>query len=279
MKFNFIFFNLLCIMSLEESVLMITNFNKTSKKDDAKLLTGIIIVFLFVAWLCTPPGNKFLQVCFWGNNTKMLISKITHNSDDTEYIFHRNNAVYLAKMYPDKKRALREMNKAIETLPSFAPEAELKTLYKERAMIRLMAGDYKASLSDYINSDDIQFNDYLRVAMLFKEAGNYREAMRYCNNILETDSTAYAGYACLSELYTSLGRYDVAVNIWNLAIDRKPNNPRAYVDRAKAKKQMGDVVGYDADIAKAREYSPTLNLDDSIIEDTLHPKILNLPIR
>ena len=264
---------------MEESKLMITNFKKTAKKDDAKFLAGIIIGFLFVAWLCTPPGNKFLQICFWGNNTQMLISRVMHNSDDTEYIFHRNNAVYLAKMYPDKKRALREMNKAIETLPSFAPEVELKTLYKERAMIRLMAGDYKAALSDYINSDDIQFNDYLKVAMLFKEAGNYREAMRYCNNILETDSTAYAGYACLSELYTSLGRYDVAINIWNLAIDRKPNNPRAYVDRAKAKKQMGDVVGYDADIAKAREYSPTLNLDDSIIEDTLHPKILNLPIR
>ena len=106
-----------------------------------------------------------------------------------------------------------------------------------------------------------------------------REMLYNTYNILEADNTAYAGYACLSELYSSLGRYDVAVNIWNLAIDRKPNNYRAYVDRAKAKKQMGDLVGYDADIAKAKEYSPTLNIDDSIIEDTLHPKILNLPIR
>lgn len=258
---------------------MITNFNKTTRKDDARLLVGIIIAFLFVAWLCTPPGNKFLQVCFWGNNTKMLISKISHNSDDSEFIFHRNNAIYLAKMYPDKKRALKEMNRAIETLPSFAPDSELKTLYKERGAIRVMDGDYKGALSDYINSEDIQFNDYLRVALLFREVGNYREAMKYCNSILETDNTAYAGYACLSELYTSLGRSDIAVNIWNLAIDRKPNNPRAYVDRAKARKQIGDIVGYDEDIAKAKEYSPNINLDDSIIEDTLHPKILNLPIR
>lgn len=258
---------------------MITNFKKTSRKEDAKLLAWVICGFLFVAWLCTPPGNKFLQVCFWGNNTQLFISKLTHNSDATEYLFHRNNAVYLAKMYPNKKKALEEMNKAIQTFPSYSSESELKSLYKDRADIRLMAGDYKGALSDFMNSGDIQFNDNLKVAMLFKEQGNYREAMSYCNRILEVDSTAYAGFACLSNLYTNLGRYDIALKVLDLSIDRRTNNAKAYAERAKVKKLMGDLEGYNKDVAKAKEYSPTINIDESLTYDALHPKILTLTIR
>lgn len=258
---------------------MITNFKKTSRKEDAKLLAWVICGFLFVAWLCTPPGNKFLQVCFWGNNTQLFISKLTHNSDATEYLFHRNNAVYLAKMYPNKKKALDEMNKAIQTFPSYSSESELKSLYKDRADIRLMAGDYKGALSDFMNSGVIQFNDNLKVAMLFKEQGNYREAMSYCNRILEVDSAAYAGFACLSDLYTNLGRYDIALKVLDLSIDRRTNNAKAYAERAKVKKLMGDLEGYNKDVAKAKEYSPTINIDESLTYDALHPKILTLTIR
>lgn len=262
---------------------MITNFKKTTKKDDIKLLVWIVLGFLFVAWLCTPPGNKFLQMCFWGNNTKFLIAKLTNNYQSTEYLFHRNNAVYLAKMYKKKDKALNEMNKAIETLPTYVNEAELNTLYKERAYIKLFAGDHKGALNDFINggvkSGNVSLNENLTIAMLFKEVGNYREAISYCNNILNTDNTAYAGYACLSEIYNSLGRYDVSLKVWNLAIDRKRNNARAYVDRATVKKQLGDMAGYNEDMKKAKEYLPTIDLDYSIIEETLHPKILTLSIR
>ena len=48
---------------------MITNFQKQSRKDDVKLLVWIVVGFLFIAWFCSPPGNKLLQLCFWGNNT------------------------------------------------------------------------------------------------------------------------------------------------------------------------------------------------------------------
>lgn len=258
---------------------MINNFQPQNKKNDIKFLLWIVLGFLFVAWLCTPPGNKFLQICFWGNNTKFLISKVTHNAEATEYIFHRNNAVYLAKMYKNKKKALKEMDRAIETIPTYIANSELESLYKDRANIRLMAGDYKGALNDFLNSGKIDFTDYLKVAMLFKEGGNYRAAMSYCNAILDIDNTAYAGYACLSELYTSINRPDLALNVWNLAVDRKPNLARGYVDRAFVKKQLGDLEGYNKDIAKAKEVSPTINIEESIIEDTLHPKILTLTIR
>lgn len=258
---------------------MIDNFKTTTRKDDIRLITWIVAIFLFVTWLCTPPGNKFLQICFWGNNTKLFLSKVFRDSSSTEYLFHRNNAVYLAKMYKDKKAALKEMNKAIQTFPTYAPESELQSLYKDRAIIRMAANDYSGALSDFMNSGDISFADNLKVAMLFKIAGNYREAMSYCNKIVALDPTAYSGYACIADLYDSLGRPDLALKVWDLAIDRKENNARAYVDRAKTKKLLGDLEGYNADIKKAKEYLPTIDIEESLIEESLHPRVLTLTIK
>lgn len=258
---------------------MIDNFKTTNRKDDIRLVTWIIVIFLFIAWLCTPPGNKFLQVCFWGNNTKFFISRIAHDSSASDYIFYRNNAVYLAKMYKDKKSALREMDKAIQALPEYASESELQSLYRDRANIRMAAEDYKGALSDFMNSGVISFTDSLKVAMLYKVAGNYKEAMSYCNNIIALDPSAYAGYACIAELYSSIGRQDLALRVWDLAIDRRKSNARAYVDRAKTKKLLGDIDGYNADIKKAKDLAPAIDLDESLIKDTLHPRILPLTIR
>ena len=258
---------------------MISNFKTQSGKDDIKLLIIIVLSFLLVVWFCTPPGNKFLQLCFWGNNTKFFVSKFINNVDSTEYLFHRNNAVYLAKMYKDKSAALKEMNKAFETIPAYASDAELKALYSDRAQIRMADGDYKGALNDYINSGKVQFNDYLRVALLFKVAGNYKMAMSYCNAILDVDNTAYAGYACISDLYASLDRYDLAVKVWNLALDRKSSNAQFYVDRALMKKKLGDLEGYNQDVKKAREYYPTIEIESTLIEETLHPKIITLSIK
>ena len=258
---------------------MINNFKTTTRKDDIRLITWIVAIFLFVTWLCTPPGNKFLQVCFWGNNTKLFISKIFHDSNSTEYLFHRNNAVYLAKMYKDKKTALKEMDRAIQTLPTYAQESELQSLYRDRAIIRMSACDYSGALSDFMNSGDISFTDNLKVALLYKLAGNYKEAMSYCNRIIELDSTAYSGYACIADLYTSLGKHNSALKVWNLAIDRRKNNARAYVDRAKVKKLLGDLEGYEEDIKIAKEYLPSIDIEESLIEETLHPRILTLTIK
>ena len=130
-----------------------------------------------------------------------------------------------------------------------------------------------------IASDKINKNDYLKVAMLFKSLGKYREAMSYCNSILNQDGSAYAGFACIADIYSSVDRPDLALKAWDLAIDRNGGNPRAYVDRAKIKKAMGDFTGYDEDIKMARSFSPNIDIEASIIDDTLSPKILALNIR
>ena len=183
-------------------------------------------------------------------------------------------------MYPkDINKALKEMDKAITTIPNYVSEKELQLLYKDRANIELYAGMYEKALSDFVRSEMIDFNDYLKVALLYKEVGNYREALSYCNAILNVDSTAYAGYACLADIYVSAGRPDVAIRVWDLAIDRKPNNARQYVDRGKLKQSMGYPQEADKDFAIAKESLHTIDMNSSIIEETLHPKVLMLSIQ
>lgn len=258
---------------------MIKNFNNSKqKKNDAVVLLMIILGFLFVVWLCTPPGNKFMQMALWGSNTRLFIAKITNNAETTEWIFHRNNAVYLTKM-DNKKAALLEIDRAIITFPTYGNDMDLSNLYRERAQIRTYWGDYKGALDDYIHSGNIDTQDFLRVAMLYKFNGNYKEAMSYCNSILSLEPNAYAGFACLADIYAELGHYDLSVRVFDLLIDRVKNRPKYYADRAMYKQKLGDLNGADADIAKAKELSPAARLEDSIIEDTLHPKIFRMDIK
>ena len=66
---------------------------------------------------------------------------------------------------------------------------------------------------------------------------------------------------------------------WNYAPDADySNNPKSFIDRAKIKKKIGDISGYTQDIEKAKEFSPTIDLEESITYDALHPKMLTLTI-
>ena len=259
---------------------MISNFNNTKNKknEDLKFLLTVTFVFIFVAWLCTPPGNKLIQICFWGNNTKMFIAKLTGQDETKEYIFHRNNAVYLAKMYPkNRKRAISEIDKAIKLAPSYLPDKDMQNLYKDRANIYLFLGEHKKALDDFLRAGDVDFSDYLKMALLFEKVGNYKAAANYCNAILNQDSSAYAGYACLADVYNNIGKPEVSLRVWDLAIDRN-TTPKAYIDRAQIKKSLGDIHGYNEDMLTAKKYFHNINTTTSLIDETLHPKVLTLGI-
>lgn len=256
------------------------NNNKKNRRDDSKIILWIIVAFLFVAWFCSPPGNKFLQMCFWGNNTKLFFAKVFQNQEATEYMFYRNNAVYIAKMFPnDKRKAMREINKAINMAPSYISDKKMQELYKDRAYIELYYRDYTASLNDFLRSGELSMQDYLPVALLLTKNGNYKQAMSYCNSILDIDYTAYGGYACLSEVYKAVNRPDLAIKIWDYAIDKKPNNAKFYYERSKVKAIMGNQEGHDFDALKAKEFGMSSNYTQSIVDDILQPKILCLTIK
>lgn len=254
---------------------MIKNFNKDEqRKKDAKILLTIIFVFLIVVWLCTPPGNKFLQICFWGNNTKFLIAKLQNNDELTAYKFHRNNAVYLAKM-GFKDKAIGELYRAAAKLPNYVSERDYDNLYRDSAQVRLFFGDYKGALNDYLKVKGLYFTDRLPLAALLRVNGNHDLALQQCNLILNTDFKAYAGYACIADVYGDLGRYDAAVRVYDLLIDKSPR-ARYYADRAVYKRKLGDYDGYYKDLETAKNDLPNIKEEENIIYQTLNPRVLKL---
>ena len=256
---------------------MITNFKKQSRKDDILFVLRLILVLVLIAWFCTPPGNKFLQVCFWGNNAQYMYAKYIKKDDTNAYVFHRNNAVYLAKM-DFKTKAYAEINKAIEIYPSYMGDAKLERLYRDKAIICLYFKDYKDALSSMVKTRPVNILDNLRLAMLFKANNNYKYALSYCNEIFAIDFKAYAGYACAADVYAAAGRVSTSIRLFDLLIDKSPNRAKYYAERAMYKKMLHDIDGYNEDMNKAKELSTYANFNSSITRDILNPKRLDLSI-
>ncbi|MBR6126658.1 hypothetical protein IKQ21_03145, partial [bacterium] len=107
---------------------------------------------------------------------------------------------------------------------------------------------------------------------------DYARAISFCNAILDIDEKAYAGFACMANVYESAGRPDVALKVWDLAIDRKKSNPKGYLGRAFVEKKLGRMDDYNNDVAKARELSPSIKIDKSTVEEVLNPKFLTISV-
>ena len=240
-------------------------------KTDRQLLK-VLVVLIFI-YLIIPPHNKIAQASYMFNNLKLL----TCDYEREAYIFHWNNAVYLSRM-DNSKAAAKEMNKAIETLPSSAEDIVLYNMYEDRAKLKMDSGDYKGALDDYLRVPNHGIKDYLTIAMLLKEMGKKQMAVSYCNKIIEVDLKAYAGYACIADVYASAGKYDASVMIYDLLIDRSPNKSKYYADRAMYKEKAGDKDGAAADYEKAKELSPFVDTSSSITYDAIHPKKLELKV-
>lgn len=257
---------------------MITNFNQKNRTNDIKLLCLLIVTLLIVVWFCTTPGSKFAHLCFYGNNTQFFIAKLTKPAEELdEWIFHRNNAIYLTQM-ERKKMALKEIDLAMKTLPSYVADSEVSKLHSERAQIRMFWGDYKGALNDMMKVKDPTIPERFRLALLYKKQGNNKYALSYCNSIMNTDPEAYAGYACLADVYAGAGRYGTSVKVYNMLFDRTEPRGRYYADRAFYKKKAGDITGYYDDMKKAKELTPNIENEASIVEETMNPKRLTLSI-
>lgn len=256
---------------------MITNnYNsKEEKKKDAIILTWIIIAFLFIAWLVTPPGNKIVQILFWGNNTQLFFAKLTNNAETKEWKLHRNSAVYSAKINK-REQSLAEMEKAVQTFPAYLSDKLLQNLYKDKATLEMYYEEYDKALTDYLKAKNFTITDKFRIAMLLSKKERHAEALRWCNDIVNIDSTAYAGYSCLAEVYSVAGRGDVSIRVFDLLIDRQPNKARYYADRAVYKRKLGDMGGFDEDMQKAKAISPSIDPEDTMIKTILEPKVLQL---
>lgn len=244
-----------------------------NKSFDKKVILIASLVFIVIMYFIIPPYNKLAQIGYCINNVKFYLNL----NKPEAFVFHRNNAIYLARMN-NSSGALNEINKAISIVPSSTSEEFIYDLYRDRANIRLFYGDHKGALTDYLKIPNHSINDYLKIAMLLKENGKRRLAVSYCNKIIDIDIKAYAGYACIADVYGSAGKFEASVMIYDLLIDRVPNKAKYYADRAMYKRKAGDNKGADSDLKYAQELSPILDVTSSITYDALHPKKLELSI-
>ena len=244
-----------------------------NSKDKRNLVCAILIVFIAV-YLSVPPYNKIAQIGYAFNNIIYML----RSKDTDAYIYHRNNAIYLVRM-SNEKGAMAEMDKSIASFPVSEYDNSLSDLYRDRAKMRIYYRDYKGALNDLLKIDSPSMNDNLAIAMLLKELGKRKLAVSYCNKIIDIDLKAYAGYACIADIYGSIGKYDASVMIYDLLIDRSPNKPRYYMDRALYKEKAGDKSGAEQDYKKAQELSSNISKTDLITYTIIHPKRLELFIR
>lgn len=245
-------------------------------KNKKNFIITVISVIILLYCIC-PPYNKAAQIGYVFNNISFYTAKNQSNFDRKEYIFHRNNAVYLAKM-SNKNGAIKEINKAVTTAPNDLDDNLMTSLYKDRAKIKMFFKDYKGALDDMLKIPSPGINDMLKIAMLLKEQGNNKLAVTYCNKIIDIDIRAYAGYACIADIYAGVGKYDASVMIYDLLIDRVPNKAKYYADRAKYKKEAGDLTGYENDIKQAKELYPFVDTNSSVTYESIHPKVLDMSI-
>lgn len=255
----------------------IGNFNNQNKTKDAIALSVIVVIVLFVIWMIFSPGDRFAQFSLIGNKIKLCWAKNIQKEDVEEWKFHRNNAICLAKMN-NKTGALREMDLAVKTITVSESDYDYYRLYKDRAMVRLYFKDYSGALNDYLRLPNLSMFDKLKVAMLLKKADNNKEAAKYCNEILNTDMTAYAGYACLANVYANVGKYESSVKIYDLLISRTTKNPVYFLDRAEYKKLAGDFQGYEEDLATAKSITNMVKIDSNLLENAINPKTIDIDL-
>ena len=258
---------------------MASVLDKKIIKNDKKCMYYLIAVVILCIWFLSSPTKRLAELGMTNNTIRFKYAQLTHQKFPEEYVFHRNNAVYLVKMNSPirTKHAILEMDKSISTVPDYVPPQLVQGLYKDRAYIKLYAGDKKGALDDLLLSGNLNINDNLKAASLLTEKEVYGVARKHCQNILKENDNAISGYICMSYVYEKAGKPQSALKIYNYAIDKKkPNNPKLYVERALLKQRTNDFIGYNEDIAIAKNLSPNIDTKISMMEEVIHPTSINL---
>ena len=250
----------------------IKGYNEHTKKDDIKCLISIAVIFACVFWYFCPPDNKIGHIKYWTYNALS-----TFKNKDSDYNYYRNQAIYLANLNK-KEASYKQINEAIKIASGDASDSDLEELYKVRGKIKIYFKDYKSALNDYLKANTYDITEMLTISQLYKLNGNKKEALSACNGIINMYEKAYAGFACLADVYANVGRYDVAVKVYDLYLDKTNISARGLADRAYYKKKMGDFEGAKADLEAAKNINAQTSEKITILDDTLKIKHLDLPI-
>jgi tetratricopeptide (TPR) repeat protein len=69
---------------------------------------------------------------------------------------------------------------------------------------------------------------------------------------------SFAFYDSLGFVYLRLGRNEDAIEVYDVALDKRANSAHSLFGRALAKRGLGDQDGYDQDMADALRWQPEI---------------------
>jgi serine/threonine protein kinase/Tfp pilus assembly protein PilF len=175
-----------------------------------------------------PGGGTSLKVDLREAEKRLENLARTNQSVGTPSRIHRTRAVLLCAL--DDSTAEAEASRAVALAPE-APDA-----YLVRARVRRKSGDRRAALADVESALSLVPGDprLLELRGLLKiETGNPRAALIDLDRaVLRGASVTVRGPRALA--LAAIGQDEAAVREWSLALETDPEDPEAYLGRARA---------------------------------------------
>lgn len=163
-------------------------------------------------------------------------------------------------------RAIEDYNEAIRLNPNSA------SAFNNRGIVYEKKRQYDRAIEDYKKSIGLDPNDadtfYNRGGAYYRKSDYDNAIADYDRAIAGFDPTKYPAsykrdyFKDRANAYSAKGDYGRGIADYSEAIRLDPDYARAYYNRSEAKRKIGDTVGSDADLARARQLQPSIATEE-----------------
>lgn len=150
----------------------------------------------------------------------------------------------------DYRTSLSHLDKAIELSP------DNTDLYTNRGLVRFKLNNLRGAMSDYSTAITIKPNNLLaryNRALLRTRVGDLNDAISDFDVVLTYDPDNSFARFNRALIHNELGSYDKAKRDLDIIVSRYPTFVPAYMERANAKRYLGDSRGADIDMYMASQ--------------------------
>jgi tetratricopeptide (TPR) repeat protein len=162
-----------------------------------------------------------------------------------DVVFQAGMKLMSPKSYPD---AIAQFTKAIEIYP------QLGEAYLERGVAHRYLGETELAFADFDRAIDVNPNlahAYTARGSAYRARGDVKRALDDFTKSIAIEPNLDAYYE-RGQTYESLGEHQKAIDDYDQAIAQMRDAPHVYRARSLARRNLGDIAGYEADRDHAR---------------------------